>query len=521
MKKIKASLIALSAILVMLLPVSIILGVMLITPPQYSNTFTGALDEKYDRLYSIEGEKAVVVGGSSVAFGLDSELLEKYLGKPVVNFGLYADLGTKIMLDLSIGAIGKGDTVIIAPELSQSTMSMFFNAKTLLEAADDKPSMLRHVKGENILSLLSASWEHSADKLGYAKNGAPDPSGVYNSKSFNEYGDVVYPREKNIMPEGYDPNTEIILDESILDPEFIDYLNSYITQCKMRGADVYFSFSPMNIKALSSSVTKDSALAFEDLLEESLLCPVIGDIGDYILGEGYFYDTNFHLNDVGAQYRTLRLIEDIILEEERIVLVREPYPEEPDGKGETVIVIPDKGEGEKEETPGGSDTEEKDEPSEDEEILPDPLDPELTENTEYFLYEVQSSGNLRIVGLTSLGLEKTELTVPAYAKLKGDTVRRAITSIGSGAFSGSLAEVVNIPKDSYLSLLQNGCFEGAARLKRLNIFYPYAENINPPRSFFGTHSDFEIHAPIDSEYKSDYYWHQVSGAKIILDLVVE
>ena len=52
------------------------------------------------------------------------ELMEEMIGMPVVNFGLYATLGTKLMLDLSLGAIKKGDVVVIAPETDPQTYSL-------------------------------------------------------------------------------------------------------------------------------------------------------------------------------------------------------------------------------------------------------------------------------------------------------------------------------------------------------------------------------------------------------------
>ena len=116
MKILKICISCLLAILAMISPFAIVIGAATLTPSQYSNAFVGALNEKYDRLYSIEEEKIVIVGGSSVAFGVDSAMIEKYTGMPVVNFGLYAALGTKLMLDLSRGAIGEGDIVILSPE---------------------------------------------------------------------------------------------------------------------------------------------------------------------------------------------------------------------------------------------------------------------------------------------------------------------------------------------------------------------------------------------------------------------
>ena len=121
----KKSLVIIAAILVIVIPVGILFGMLFMLPPQYSNTFVGELDEKYNRLMEIDEPKIIVVGGSSVAFGLESEIIEEYTGMPVVNFGLYAALGTKVMLDLSKDGINEGDIVVLAPELDPQTMSMY------------------------------------------------------------------------------------------------------------------------------------------------------------------------------------------------------------------------------------------------------------------------------------------------------------------------------------------------------------------------------------------------------------
>ncbi|HBJ18736.1 MAG TPA: hypothetical protein DDY70_03185, partial [Clostridiales bacterium] len=53
------------ALLVIAMPALLVAGVIFITPPQYGDTFLGELDEKYNRLTETEGEKLVIVGGSS------------------------------------------------------------------------------------------------------------------------------------------------------------------------------------------------------------------------------------------------------------------------------------------------------------------------------------------------------------------------------------------------------------------------------------------------------------------------
>ena len=85
-------------------------------PAQFGDTFMGELKSKYERLKETPGERIVLVGGSGVAFGYDSRLIEEELKEySVVNFGMYAGLGTKAVLDLSEEYIRAGDIVILSP----------------------------------------------------------------------------------------------------------------------------------------------------------------------------------------------------------------------------------------------------------------------------------------------------------------------------------------------------------------------------------------------------------------------
>ena len=280
-------------------------------PAQYDLSFLGALTDKYERLYSIEEPKIVIVGGSSTAFGLNSEMLSEHMGMPVVNFGLYATLGTKIMLDLSEDAINEGDIIIVAPETDKQTLSLYFNAQSVWQAFDGNFSMLKHVKSEDASDMVGEVFNFAASKLGYALSSKPDPQGVYHHSSFNEYGDIIYERPGNVMRLGYDPNMIVDFSTSMFDEAFIDYLNCYIELAESRGAKVFYSFPPINASAVDSSVTDETLFNYYDFISKNINCPVISDINNYIIEENYFYDSNFHLNDAGVVLRTATLIKEL------------------------------------------------------------------------------------------------------------------------------------------------------------------------------------------------------------------
>ena len=92
-------------------------------PAQFGDTFMGELKHKVQLLRETEGKRLILVGGSSVAFGIDSALLQQHFPDyQVVNFGMYAALGTTVMLELSEPYIREGDIVILMPEQQAQTL---------------------------------------------------------------------------------------------------------------------------------------------------------------------------------------------------------------------------------------------------------------------------------------------------------------------------------------------------------------------------------------------------------------
>lgn len=329
MKQLKNILPVVLTVLLGCLPLMAFLGILRLTPAQYDHTFYGELDEKHDRLSSIDKPKIVVVGGSSVAFGLDSQMIEEKTGYEVVNFGLYADLGTKIMLDLSRRHINEGDIVIIAPEMDEQTLSLYFNGSSALKATDGKPSMLFELDGDDWYDIWGALWGFAGEKWSYFKNGTPDPEGVYNSKNFNKYGDIspdLFKREENIMVLGYDTFKPLQVKKEIFSQDFVDYLNSYIDELHEEGAAVYYGFCPMNEVAVEIDLTSDIPKSEQitnlsdnllSYLQETLHCPVLGTPEEAMMPTAYFYDSNFHLNDYGVPVHTARLIDNLLQAEQK------------------------------------------------------------------------------------------------------------------------------------------------------------------------------------------------------------
>ncbi len=321
--------IIIAALLLLCMGFSLIFTAVLMMPDQFDDLYLGELADKYARLRSLSDEnKIIVVGGSSVAFGINSQVMEKYLGLPVVNFGLYGPLGTTVMMDLTRGHIKEGDIVVLAPETDEQTMTMTFNGEGIWESVDSDFTMLLKIRFHNWGDMLGSFWVYAQKKLQFFRLGKAQPDGVYDHDAFNEYGDVIYQRQGTIMAENYDPTVPIDLVPTITNEDYIDYVNEYIAYCERQGATVYYSWPPMNELAILQD--REGILEYATFIRENINCPIISDISDYILDPGYFYDTNYHVNDVGVYVHTANLIQDLenVIGDGDYIPIERPAPPE-------------------------------------------------------------------------------------------------------------------------------------------------------------------------------------------------
>lgn len=308
-RKKKLGIIITTGVLLAAIPIFLIICALCL-PARYEETFLGELKVKCRLLEETEGKRIILVGGSGIAFGYDSSMLEQQFPEyHVINFGMYAGLGTKVMLDLSQDAVREDDIVILSPEQEAQTLSDYFNGESMWQAADGDLSLLLKIKRENWGQMLGALPSFAAEKLRYYLKGMnPEPEGVYRRAVFNAYGDIDTDLcERNIMPQGYDINTPVRFTQDVWQEEFIEYMNDYADCLKQKGAYVWYRFCPVNELA----VEEDEISAYYEALQEKLTFPIIGNPHDSVMDAGWFYDTNFHLNLKGKAANTIQCIRDI------------------------------------------------------------------------------------------------------------------------------------------------------------------------------------------------------------------
>ena len=427
-------------------------------PHTYKDSYYAALPVKYDRLCTTQN-KIVVIGGSSVAFGIDSKLVEQELGRPCVNFGLYAAFGLKPMLDLSLGAIESGDVVIIAPELSSQMYSDYIGYDYLLQACEGRSDMVQALGYSYTRGLLSEFPEYLENAKKVNDMGGLNVKGVYALASFDTYGDIVYERKSNTMDGYYSADNLPEINATMVSDDFANLLNEYAKCIKEKGATVYFGFCPIN-ELSAASVSQEEKENFVLKLEEVLDFEIISSLEDHIMDAGYFFDSNFHTNDAGMVYNTVLLINDLKRSFGTMTA--------------TNIEIPA------------------------------PYTPEIEESvalagvSDGFLYEVTSAG-VAIVGLDTEGMTREELEIPSQIE------NYTVIKISNNAFEGCSAKRIVFPET--ITVLSANIFKDAHALECVELRSRTLPEVGSSM-LAGANNNVKIYVPEElySNYVTDYFW---------------
>lgn len=448
----------LAAVLLCALPFAVLTAAYLTAEPQYGKTYYAALPLKYERLIRTPGSRVVVIGGSSAAFGIDSKIMEKELGMPCVNFGLYAAFGLKCMLDLSIQGIHAGDIVVIAPEYSSQMYSDYIGSSYLLQALESAPEIFLAFDNKYVAGLLEAMSSHLEEKRGFAENGSPDPQGVYAYSAFDSYGDIIYDRPENMMDSMVSADNLPQIDPTIVTDDFADMINEYVAAVEKKGAQVYFGFCPVNRLSVELAEDTDTE-GFLTALQQKLHCPVLSSLEDHMMDPGYFYDSNYHMNNAGAVFNTVLLVNDI----KRIRGEMSP----------TLTKIPDP-------------------------VAGSTSDVLSSGSIDGLRYDITAEGAV-ITGLDKEGLQMQTINVP-------ETIDGAsVYKIASSAFSGCAASQIEIPKT--VRVLSGKLFCDAKNLSAVHLLSDTLPQVGDSM-MTGAAENVKIYVPADiyGDYITDYFW---------------
>lgn len=310
--------------------VAAVLSILVIIPD--GNDYARAAGLKNQRLQSLEGPKIVLIGGSNLAFGIDSRIIEAESSCHVANMGMNGYFGLRYMLSEAASGLQRGDVAVIALEYDNFVKSVEGTATDLLMIAKTNPSTMRHMSADQLARAASqipfvvrSKVERLADEAAQAAYDALLDSDGPDGSDAREAGLAAISRIESLA--GFTPEGDLVshldvtwpfpreegLDLSSLpvDPGLVPLLQEFGLAMSQRGVDVIFSYTP-----LARPFHERHARAIEGF--DALIRDRLGDLMHvpsrptaFVYDEDRFFDTVYHLNRDGRGTRSLTLAGDI------------------------------------------------------------------------------------------------------------------------------------------------------------------------------------------------------------------
>lgn len=456
---------AICILLFLSVPLSLI-GVGFGLPAQYTETYYAVLPKMYKRLKQTEGKRIIIVGNSAAAFGLSAGVIESEIqGYTVCPFGLYGAIGTKAMMDISRSNIHEGDIVILAPEQTAQSQSLYFNGFYMWNAADGDTEILGQLDWDNSGVMAGSFPAYASRKFNYFVNGdAPVPDDVYAASSFDENCYMTYDRPYNRMVGGFDANDSVSFEKEVFSDSFGDYVNEYNKLVLSKGATLLYGFVPVNVDGIAPGTDENKIVAFYDAVQEKLDCPFIGNPLNYIMDSDWFYDSNVHMNSAGAVVYTRQLVCDLKAYLSDSTPVKTEIPEKPEVPQEDVT---------------GQD------------------------GKDAALFEYVAKGNgWEITALKPEGKNREEIEIPDFYEGK------KVLSFTNTVFNGN-TDIITIRLGKYITGIADDSFIGCPNLKKLYV-HPECKpaDCHVYWSLLSGAPDCKIYVPHAkyNDYINDYFW---------------
>lgn len=277
--------------------VSILLGIVLFAPIQ-PNDYLQAYNLKCKLLNETESPRIIFVGGSNLAFGLDSQRIKDSLGINVINYGLHAGIGLKFMLDDVATYTRKDDILVIAPEYDHFYTIQYGESATIAPiqaiAGWKKLHLLNFTQIKNVLLGLPRIIEYIRPK-NYDERS-------YTLSGFNEFGDEVKHwnlESINIAKPG--------ISNRPFDYSFGEYFIEKIEFLKKEKQCEVLIIPPVCRKSAFDAMTNEWEKIRSFLNDKGH--PFLVSPECHALPDKYTYDTDYHMNYEGVQIYTSSIIE--------------------------------------------------------------------------------------------------------------------------------------------------------------------------------------------------------------------
>lgn len=268
--------------------------------------FWAATRLKHERLAGAPSPRLVLVGGSNLAFGFDSQTAAAALGMSVVNMGMDAGLGLDFLLNEVTGPLRAGDVVVLSLEYELFIGLRGGQAASLARVLEQRPEGARHLAPISVKTLLDHGFGFVHWIVVNARKGLDGRiiTGPYGLSTFDDHGDAVWHLDR--------PQRPVLLKamerfhRNAFDGATIGVLNRFHRDCRRRGVRVYLSHPPLPDHYGAPIDPRVAEIARRLAAEVGI--PALDRPADMFFPAGDFYDTEYHLRRRARADRTQRIV---------------------------------------------------------------------------------------------------------------------------------------------------------------------------------------------------------------------
>lgn len=270
--------------------------------------YLASLIDKHRRLDSLSSPRLLLQGGSSMAYGTDSRLLEDTLRLPVQNMATQIVLGTRFMLNELRPSLRRGDVLLLGFEYH---ITSYGDTEQQLMAAEYYPSAKQFIDYQDIKQSLTAPVLYRFMRLRYLagalmsgttnRPNVADTVSVFFRRGFSAEGDLlshlnnspIRPLQHNVLPSDTDWSG------------IVEDLRVFCAEAQQRGVRVLYAHPPYARSAYTQNQATISRLAKSVEAVPHLV--VLGRPQDFVYDDSLFFDSVYHLNAQGRHRRSVHL----------------------------------------------------------------------------------------------------------------------------------------------------------------------------------------------------------------------
>lgn len=275
-----------------------ILMVMFSIDTVNSTAYLKAYSDKKEKLKEIKAEQKIIfVGGSNIAFGLNSEeIKENFPEYKILNYGLHAGIGIKYILEEIEEYMREEDILIVIPEYEN-----FYNEGLGEQALWEIVGIQKSLKSLDFNYLKKLTKITIAFKEFININNINQDYGkkfTYDRRGFNKYGDYIehwkFEEKNNVIPG--------IMRSEKFSEEYINEFKDKLKKFENRGIKTFLL--PAVYQNSAYQLNKTKLLLIEEKLNRYDI-----KINEYVYHDELFFDTIYHLNKKGVNKRTKQIIQ--------------------------------------------------------------------------------------------------------------------------------------------------------------------------------------------------------------------